>query len=287
MAVVRYSLVAHDWLNLEYIINDLTRRVVNQGVSPTSIPTFAGVTITGLSGTTITTESVETSIEELDAAIDGLTGAFLPLDGSVPMEGDLDMDGYDISNVGTITAEQLTSTDDASITGTVRTTQLYVWPDSLGVSDDGEIYVFSEGSLNHLYLSATDAGVSTISSVEQLYFKSADNDFTFMEYLYGDYLRINVDGTHPKITAYSGLIDFDDEDLVTTGTVDLSAGNLLIEDYGTVRPETNEDGHVGVAQIDGDGRLYFTVEGLRYYVTGTIDTVGTPMGMLLVWTYSS
>ena len=47
MAVIQYSLVAHDWLNLEYIINDLTRRVVGQELHPTSSPTFGEGTITG------------------------------------------------------------------------------------------------------------------------------------------------------------------------------------------------------------------------------------------------
>jgi len=286
VAVIRYSLVAHDWLNLEYIINDLTRRVVNQGVSPISTPTFADVTITGLSGTTITTESVETSIEELDAAIDGLTGAFLPLDGSDPMEGDLDMDGYDILNVGTITAEQLTSTDDLYVNDVARVSQLQIWPDALGGSADGYMIIVAEGSLNYLTLEATDAGVSTIASAEQLYLKSGDNDFSFMEYGYGDYLRINVNGAHPKITAYSGLIDFDNEDLVTTGTIDASAGKVLVEDSGTTRPG-GSDGYIGVAEIGGDGRVYFVVEGKRYYISGTQDSTGIPMGLLLSLTYSS
>lgn len=47
MAVQQYSLVANDWLNLEYIINDLTQRVVGQELHPTSTPTFADLTITG------------------------------------------------------------------------------------------------------------------------------------------------------------------------------------------------------------------------------------------------
>ena len=47
MAVKRYSVVAHDWVNLEFILNDLTRRVVGQEVHSTSSPTFAEGTITG------------------------------------------------------------------------------------------------------------------------------------------------------------------------------------------------------------------------------------------------
>lgn len=51
MSVEQYSLVANDWLNLESIINDLTQRVVGQEIHPTSSPTFAGLTLTGIADT--------------------------------------------------------------------------------------------------------------------------------------------------------------------------------------------------------------------------------------------
>ena len=47
MSVEQYSLVAHDWLNLGFIINDLAQRVVGQELHPTSSPTFGSGTITG------------------------------------------------------------------------------------------------------------------------------------------------------------------------------------------------------------------------------------------------
>ena len=47
MAVEQYSVVAHDWINLESIINDLTQRVVGQELHPSSDPTFADLSLTG------------------------------------------------------------------------------------------------------------------------------------------------------------------------------------------------------------------------------------------------
>jgi hypothetical protein len=172
VAVTRYSLVAHDWLNLEYIINDLTRRVVTQNLGPTSSPTFEDVTITGLSGSIISSESVETSIEELDTTLATLGDGsqYLLLDGTRAMEGDLDMDGYNIDNC-------------------------------------------------------------------------------------------NI--------------------------VDASSGKILTADGGTSQPTVESDGYVGVAEVSSDGRLYFFVEGVRYYVSGTKDLTGIPMGLLLSLTYSS
>lgn len=47
MGVEQYSLIAHDWLNLEFIINDLASRVIGQELSPGSSPTWVGATFTG------------------------------------------------------------------------------------------------------------------------------------------------------------------------------------------------------------------------------------------------
>lgn len=53
MSVEQYSLVAHDWLNLEFIINDLASRVIGQELSPGSSPTFAGSIVTGLTASSL------------------------------------------------------------------------------------------------------------------------------------------------------------------------------------------------------------------------------------------
>jgi len=47
MGIEQYSLVAHDWLNLEFIINDLASRVIGQELGTGSSPTWAGATLTG------------------------------------------------------------------------------------------------------------------------------------------------------------------------------------------------------------------------------------------------
>ena len=46
MGVEAYEVIAHDWLSVEFAINDLATRVVGQEVHPTSSPTFANGTIT-------------------------------------------------------------------------------------------------------------------------------------------------------------------------------------------------------------------------------------------------
>ena len=50
MGIEQYQLIANDWLGLERIINDLTSRVITQGMSAGDSPKFAGLTLTELSG---------------------------------------------------------------------------------------------------------------------------------------------------------------------------------------------------------------------------------------------
>jgi len=58
MARQFYTVVAHDWINLEATINDLSSRVTSQELFPTSSPTFAGVTMTTLTLSGMTEGSV-------------------------------------------------------------------------------------------------------------------------------------------------------------------------------------------------------------------------------------
>jgi len=134
-----------------------------------------------------------------------------------------------ITTAGTVSAEQLTSTDDAFIHGwlTVGNT----------IGGDGGITISAQGGMNYLTLSSNDAGTSDIYSVEQLYFRSADNDFTFMHNLYtGAYFRINVNGTNPLLTSSTGIFDFDNDDLTTTGNVEIKGelDNDYIKKYAMI-----------------------------------------------------
>ena len=106
MGVEQYSLVANDWLNLEYIINDLTQRVVGQELHPTSDPTFADLTLTG----------------DLDITGDLGIGGTLTLDALtasrlVATDASKGLESVDLYEWVTQTANQVLITDDAD--GTV------------------------------------------------------------------------------------------------------------------------------------------------------------------------
>ena len=96
-------------------------------------------------------------------------------------------------------------------------------------------------------------------------------------------------GNTARISLGVGTIDTPTfNGLISTATVDASSGKVLVEDKATAEPSSESDGYVGVAQISSDGRMYFFVEGEKYYVTGTLTPkVGNPIGLLLSLTYAN
>ena len=89
----------------------------------------------------------------------------------------------------------------------------------------------------------------------------------------------------PQDVAVTATPTFDG--MNSTGTIDASSGKVLVEDNATVEPSSESDGYVGVAEISNDGRLYFFVEGSKYFVTGTpLPATGNPIGLLLALTYA-
>jgi len=82
-----------------------------------------------------------------------------------------------------------------------------------------------------------------------------------------------------KINSITGNLD-----LVTKPTAPC---DKLLPDDGTVEPPKKEiDGYDSVAKISSEGRIYFYVEGKKYYVKGTLVAGvppgwGNPYGLLL------
>ena len=94
-------------------------------------------------------------------------------------------------------------------------------------------------------------------------------------------------GNYDLIIEVDGTANFQDNDLITTGTIDGHAGKVLVEDNDTSAPSDESDGYVGVAKISDDGRIYFKVDDTNYYISGTYaGTTGSPIGLLLALTYS-
>lgn len=106
-----YVVIPNDWDNLEYIISDLASRIINTDESFTDL---------------------------------------LPLDGSRPMTGDLDMNGNDIVNAGDITATGLgtfgsvTSGLLTTTAGRIKNTTRYTTTQIIPITDD-QIFCNTDG----------------------------------------------------------------------------------------------------------------------------------------------
>lgn len=77
-------------------------------------------------------------------------------------------------------------------------------------------------------------------------------------------------------------------DLTTEGTIDASAGKVLVEDNDTIAPTSESDGYIGVAKVGANARIYFAVDGNIYYTSGSFDVAvqtGNPIGLGLLFTY--
>lgn len=70
MGVQQYSLVAGDWINLEFIINDLARSV-GQELSTLSTPEFVGLTLSGLTANSLIYPDSDGLLTSLGTATNG------------------------------------------------------------------------------------------------------------------------------------------------------------------------------------------------------------------------
>jgi hypothetical protein len=78
-----YQVIAGDWQQLESIINDLTQRFITQGLTSSSSPTFAGLTLSGLTASTASKVVFTNSSKGLTSTGIGTPSQFIKGDGSL------------------------------------------------------------------------------------------------------------------------------------------------------------------------------------------------------------
>ena len=142
-----------------------------------------------LTGQVTLTDHTSLDLLATDANGDIVEGS-VDLSGYCPYTGansNVDLGTYNLTATGTIQAEHLHSTDDASIADQLTVGRILVYDPSR----DGLITIVAEGGGNLLSLEANDAGTSEISSTEQIYFLSNDDDFKFLQS--DNVLKVNLD----------------------------------------------------------------------------------------------
>ena len=183
MSVEQYSLVANDWLNLEFIINDLSQRVIGQEIYPTSNPTFAGLTLTSLTASRLISSDANkalSSVSDLTSWIAGTTNQITVTD---------DSDG----TVTLSTPQDIHTAATPTFAGLVFTNGAFSLTPS---TTDTDIVVTFTGTTNSGVLSWME---------DEDYFKFSDDIFVGSEEILGDKFKITTIGGYAvKLTNQTG-----------------------------------------------------------------------------------
>ena len=275
-------------------------------LGPTSSPTYAGLTLTGLDASEFVFTNASKALVSINVPLVvayGGSGAATFTDHSILLGSGTDA----FTALGAATNGQIpigsTGADPvlATITGTSNEIDVTNAAGSITIGIVDPLIVGKGGSgaatfTDHSLLvgSGTDAFTAIGAATNgQLPIGSTGAD-PVLATLTGTANQINVTNAVGSITlstpqdihtgaspTFAGLI--------TTGTIDASSGEVLIEDNATVEPTDKSDGYIGVAIIGGQPRLYWAVEGEMYYVEGSASVAietGSPIGLLLVLTYN-
>ena len=254
MSVEQYSLVAHDWLNLEFIINDLASRVIGQSLGTGASPTFDDLTIT-----------TPSNIYALSH------------DSFADVHQDVNTDASP-TFAGLLIIQELNGEVRQNIQNT-----------STGVSAFSTLALKAE--TNRLFLSCFGPDYNTLPfyTNKTLIYDSGNGDGIVISAQNPNGTISFCVGDNRTVVDEVFNVSSAGVNIVSGKIVDASAGKVLVEDNDTEAPITESDGYVGVAIVDGTPRIYFNVNGTMYYIDGTAaaDAVtGNPIGLLLSLTYT-
>ncbi len=121
---------------------------------------------------------------------------------------------------------------------------------TIGVQDDGDegFFVYTNDAYRLNVRQNGNVGIGTQTPAEKL--EVAGNVHASGTIQSGN--SVTLDGANDKITASSGTISFDDEDLVTSGTIETTSGGFKFPD-GTTQTTATLQGDPGLACWDTNG----------------------------------
>ena len=227
-------------------------------LGPTSTPTFAGLTLTGLTASRLLSTNASKALTSTNLN-SWVTGTANEINITDDGDGTITIGIVDPLIVGKGGSGAATFTDHSLLVGSG--TDAFT---AIGAATNGQLPIGSTGADPVLAtLTGTANQINVTNAVGSITLSTPQDIHT---------------GASPT---FAGLI--------TTGTIDASSGEVLIEDNATVEPTDKSDGYIGVAIIGGQPRLYWAVEGEMYYVEGSASVAietGSPIGLLLVLTYN-
>jgi hypothetical protein len=275
-------------------------------LGPTSSPTYAGLTLTGLDASEFVFTNASKTLVSINVPLVvayGGTGAATLTDHSLLVGSGTDA----ITALGAATNGQLpigsTGADPvlAPLTGTANQITVTNGAGTITLSTPQDIHAAASPTFANLYLDnggqsyvygGDETGEDLILRANTIdtkdYFAAYGAAGLLLNFSTGNNISF-VENDTAEYTFDATTFDAKTNDIITTGTIDASSGEVLIEDNATVEPTDKSDGYIGVAIIGGQPRLYWTVEGEMYYVEGSASAAietGSPIGLLLVLTYN-
>ena len=244
--------------NCDASVRHAIMQLASKVFGPESTPTFAGLELTGLTAERLIWADASSAIASKDL-IDLVAGTASEITVADDGSGGVTIGLVDPLAVGKGGTGAATLTDHGLLVGS-GTDAVTV----LAAATNGQIPIGSTGA---------DPVLATITGTANQI--TVTNDAGSIALATPQDIHTEASPTFAGLTA--------------TGTVNASGGEVLTEDNATSAPTDKSDGYVGVAEIGGDGRIYFTVEGTMYYIKGTAAVVpitGNPIGLLLALTYN-
>lgn len=293
------DIIFDDWFSVQTAIDRIR---FNLGTETS--PTFAGLTLTGLTASGLVGTNASKALESvtigtgLDYTRPTLSLSHLGIEALTDPDGDKIVFWDDsetackwlgVGNSIVITTTTLDTIQD------IRTTATPTFAGLNLVKDRATILFEAENSISYgeIWFKVDDTYIGNVGGFGVDYGADVGGDLVIGAYNQDILLRTFADAAwHTRmVVANNGNVDFASGNIVTTGTIDAHAGKVLVEDNDTVAPDTQSNGYVGVAVVDGTARLYFSSGDTMYYIDGTAVEIediitGNPFPWLFWFTHT-
>ena len=273
------DIIPNDWWSVQTVVNQIRFKLGTD-----ASPTYAGLTLSDLTASQLVQSDANkglSSVTDLTNWVAGTTNQITvtdDTDGTITLSLPQDIHtGASPTFAGLYITDSIVEELTAKFINTSNAaasfTTLFIQ------SDDGGGYISGFGSNYTTFPHYTNKILLYGRNTSDGVVINSPNSAGTLSFLVGGHsasdeiLNIDING----LNINSGKI------------IDASAGEVLVEDNDTVEPTNKSDGYIGVAKPGGQPRLYFTVDGIMYYVEGSAGVVpvtGNPIGLLLCLTYN-
>jgi hypothetical protein len=279
-----YTLMPNDWVGLEIIINDLSSRTLAQFLTIGSSPTFAGLTITGLSGVLKATTGVISGSATFDDVTNG---------SSTTMRTNLNADLLDGLHAVAFQSANVNLTSLSGLTFVSTSFVKMTATGTFGLDTNTYLTSFTESDPLSLHLDQTtpqtiingiplfNLGLKIVGNTKFNLLQGSGSQSVDLTYTLPSaypasiaFLKVSNAGTISTDTATYLTAE---SDPIAMGYIDQSVkvaaspqfANLILTSGGTIKPSANSTTAVNIAQADGTAFIKFDTTNKRMGINVT------------------